>query len=82
MYRLAFLLLTLSCIPASADHYGDGPNLCHIFYPNIPGEVLLENDKLVVQRFTIEPGEWESIHRHLQLLCGPGYAPRSPSDVT
>ncbi len=65
MYRLAFLLLTLSCIPASADRHGDGPpNSCHIYYPNIPGEVLLENDKLVVQRFTIAPGEWEGIHRH------------------
>ena len=65
MYRLAFLLLTLSCIAASADRHGDGPpNLCHIYYPNIPGEVLLENDKLVVQRFTIATGEWEGIHRH------------------
>ena len=24
----------------------------------------MENDKLVVQRFIIEPGKWESIHRH------------------
>ena len=37
---------------------------CHQYYPNIPGELLLENDKLVVQRFTIEPGQWEGIHRH------------------
>jgi predicted metal-dependent enzyme (double-stranded beta helix superfamily) len=35
-----------------------------MYYPNIPGEVLLENDKLVVQRFIIEPGQWEGIHRH------------------
>ncbi len=27
-------------------------------------EVLLENDKLVVQRFIVEPGQWEGIHRH------------------
>jgi len=31
-------------------------------YPNIKGEVLLENDAVVVQRFTIQPGQWEGIH--------------------
>jgi len=65
MYRLQVLLLTLVCLSASADHHGDGqPNPCHIYYPNIPGELLLENDKLVVQRFIIEPGQFEGIHRH------------------
>ena len=65
MYRIQFLLLTLFCLTASADHHGDGPpNPCHIYYPNIPGELLLENDKLVVQRFIIAPGQWEGIHRH------------------
>ena len=65
MYRIQFLLLSLICLSASADQHGDGPpNLCHQYYPNIPGEVLLENDKLVVQRFIIEPGQWEGIHRH------------------
>lgn len=43
---------------------GDIPNPCHMYYPNIPGELLLENDKMVVQKFTIQPGEWEGIHRH------------------
>ena len=37
---------------------------CHQFYPNIPGEVLLENDKVVVQRFISPPGVWEGVHRH------------------
>ena len=65
MYRIQFLLLTLFCLTASADHHGDGPpNPCHIYYPNIPGELLLENDKLIVQRFIIAPGQWEGIHRH------------------
>ena len=65
MYRLQILLLALVCLTASADHHGDGPpNPCHQYYPNIPGELLLENDKLVVQRFIIEPGQWEGIHRH------------------
>ena len=65
MYRIQMLLLILFGLTASADQHGDGPpNLCHMYYPNIPGEVLLENDKLVVQRFIIEPGQWEGIHRH------------------
>ena len=33
-------------------------------YPNIPGEILLENDKLVVQKFVIQPGQWEGVHAH------------------
>ena len=39
-------------------------NPCHQYYPNIPGEVLLENDKVVVQRFIFPPGVWEGIHSH------------------
>ena len=65
MYRWQFLVLVLFCLTASADQHGDGPpNPCHVHYPNIPGELVLENDKLVVQRFVIEPGEWEGIHPH------------------
>ncbi len=33
-------------------------------YPNLTGEVLFENDRLVVQRFVIQPGQWEGIHSH------------------
>ena len=33
-------------------------------YPNIPLELLLENDRVIVQRVKIEPGEWEGIHSH------------------
>ncbi len=51
MYGIQFLLLTLVCLTASAYQQGEGPpNPCHIDYPNIPGELLLENDKLVVQQ--------------------------------
>ena len=65
MLRIQVLLLALICLTVSADQHGDGPpNTCHIYYPNIPGELLLENDKLVVQRFLIEPGQFEGIHRH------------------
>ena len=33
-------------------------------YPNIDGETLLEDDRVVVQRFILEPGQWEGIHEH------------------
>ncbi len=35
-----------------------------VHYPNIPGELLLENDKVIVQKFTVEPGEFEGLHTH------------------
>ena len=37
---------------------------CKQSYPNIPGKVLLENDKVIVQRFTFPPGQWEGVHAH------------------
>ena len=36
-------------------------------YPSLAnpnGEVLLENERVVVQRFVVGPGEWEGIHAH------------------
>ena len=33
-------------------------------YPNIEGELILEDDRVVVQRFVLEPGQWEGIHEH------------------
>jgi quercetin dioxygenase-like cupin family protein len=36
----------------------------HLNYPNIPGEDLLENDFVIVQRFTVGPGAWEGVHAH------------------
>ena len=33
-------------------------------YPNVEGETLLEDDRIIVQRFVLEPGEWEGIHEH------------------
>jgi hypothetical protein len=37
----------------------------HLNYPNIPGEDLLENDYVVVQRFIVAPGAWEGVHAHI-----------------
>ncbi len=33
-------------------------------YPNNTGEVVLENDRVVVQRFIVEPGQWAGDHSH------------------
>ena len=40
------------------------PKYRYLNYPNIPGEDLLENDLVIVQRFTVNPGEWEGVHAH------------------
>jgi predicted metal-dependent enzyme (double-stranded beta helix superfamily) len=57
-------LILISALLFSFNGWVEQSNPCHQYYPNIPGELLLENDKLVVQRFTIQPGQWEGIHRH------------------
>jgi len=33
-------------------------------YPNIAGEVVFENDRVVVQRYVVQPGQWEGVHTH------------------
>ena len=33
-------------------------------YPNVEGEILMEDDRVIVQRFVLEPGVWEGIHEH------------------
>lgn len=57
------LLIHLAPITARADQH-EPLSPCHQYYPNIPGEVLLENDKVVVQRFIFPPGQWEGVHSH------------------
>jgi quercetin dioxygenase-like cupin family protein len=43
---------------------GHKPKYQYLNYPNIPGEDLLENDLVIVQRFTVNPGQWEGVHAH------------------
>jgi mannose-6-phosphate isomerase-like protein (cupin superfamily) len=33
-------------------------------YTNIPLELVLENDRMIVQRMQVEPGQWTGIHSH------------------
>lgn len=37
---------------------------CLQTYPNISGKLVLENDKVSVQRFSFPPGQWEGVHAH------------------
>ena len=37
---------------------------CEQTYPNVPGRLLLENEFVVVQRFSFPPGQWEGVHAH------------------
>jgi len=59
-------LVTLKPVsPAAAGTASDGkPKYRYLNYPNIPGEDLLENDLVIVQRFTVNPGQWEGVHAH------------------
>ena len=68
MYRsklatVVFLAVGLAMI-AGIPAIGIDAQQGGVFYPNIPGELLLENEHVVVQRFIIEPGQWEGIHSH------------------
>jgi hypothetical protein len=40
------------------------PKYAYLNYPNIPGEDLLENDLVIVQRFFVHAGQWEGVHAH------------------
>ena len=40
------------------------PRHAYLDYPLIPGEDLLENDRVIVQRFLVNPGQWEGVHAH------------------
>ena len=50
--------------PSSAPAPASTPKYRYLDYPNIPGEDLLENDLVIVQRFTVNPGQWEGVHAH------------------
>jgi len=55
--RRAILLATLLSSGVSATDFGQT-------YPNIEGETLLEDERVKVQRFVLQPGQWEGIHAH------------------
>jgi quercetin dioxygenase-like cupin family protein len=63
---IEFLCATLKPVqpaaPAAAP--GRNPKFGYLNYPNLPGEDVLENDRVIVQRFRMKPGQWEGIHAH------------------
>jgi len=65
---LATLKAVASPSPSSSSSSpaapGRKPKYQYLNYPNIPGEDLLENDLVIVQRFTVNPGQWEGVHAH------------------
>ena len=63
--RVVMICVTLKPVAAAtvAARAGRQPN-AHLNYPNIPGEDLLENSRVIVQRFTVNPGQWEGVHAH------------------
>lgn len=50
--------------PVAAAAPAATPKYRYLDYPNIPGEDLLENDLVIVQRFLVDPGQWEGVHAH------------------
>jgi predicted metal-dependent enzyme (double-stranded beta helix superfamily) len=59
--RIALLLAGLVLLAASPVALQQS---FHQHYPNSPGEVVFENDKVVVQRYVVQPGQWEGVHTH------------------
>jgi predicted metal-dependent enzyme (double-stranded beta helix superfamily) len=58
-------LVTLKPVAQSAALVpGSKSKYQYLNYPNIPGEDLLENDQVIVQRFIVKPGQWEGVHAH------------------
>jgi predicted metal-dependent enzyme (double-stranded beta helix superfamily) len=58
---IEFIWVTLKPVATATKSNDEHPYLA---YPNIPGEDLLENDLVVVQRFVMYPGQWEGVHAH------------------
>jgi hypothetical protein len=63
---IEMILVTLKPVIATpgAAAAGSARKYRYLNYPNIPGEDLLENESVIVQRFTVNPGQWEGVHAH------------------
>jgi hypothetical protein len=60
---IEMIWVTLKPVAAAAAP-GLPPKYHYLNYPNIPGEDLLENELVIVQRFIVNPGQWEGVHAH------------------
>jgi oxalate decarboxylase/phosphoglucose isomerase-like protein (cupin superfamily) len=50
--------------PAAAGASSKKGDYGYLTYPNIPGEDILENERVIGQRFAMNPGQWEGVHAH------------------
>jgi mannose-6-phosphate isomerase-like protein (cupin superfamily) len=61
---IELICVNLKPVPGPPKSSSGVPKYRYLDYPNIPGEDLLENDRVIVQRFTVNPGQWEGVHAH------------------
>jgi predicted metal-dependent enzyme (double-stranded beta helix superfamily) len=61
---IEFICVSLKPVVSSTTAPANEPKFHYLNYPNIPGEDLLENDQVIVQRFVVNPGQWEGVHAH------------------
>jgi hypothetical protein len=61
---IEMIWVTLKPVAAAAASPSAPPKYRYLNYPNIPGEDLLENDWVIVQRFLVKAGQWEGVHAH------------------
>jgi len=61
---IEMIWVTLKPVAPTLRASGSAPKYRYLNYPNIPGEDLLENDLVIVQRFIVDPGRWEGVHAH------------------
>jgi quercetin dioxygenase-like cupin family protein len=61
---IEMICVSLKPVTSASAAAGGKPKYQYLNYPNIPGEDLLENDWVIVQRFTVNPGQWEGVHAH------------------
>ncbi len=59
-----FMSVTLKGVASPTGQPAGTPKYHYLNYPNIPGEDLLEDDRVIVQRFVVQPGQWEGVHAH------------------
>lgn len=61
---IELICVSFKPVTETAGGGGGAPKYHYLNYPNIPGEDLLENGTVIVQRFTVAPGQWEGVHAH------------------
>ena len=54
------IYVTLKSDAAIAPEVEHAPQV----YPGIPLDLILDNDRMIVQRGLVEPGQWTGIHSH------------------